>query len=457
MNREAEINRYEKYKRIIRFFTAISILAVETCIYAYAWYTVFIYDAGIPFFRRGDYLLIALYALILLFFAKLYGGFQIGYLDSGNVVYSQLLTVTLVNIITYIQIALVALRFLNPLPFVVMEIIDLVGILIWAKIFNLIYKRLFPPREMLLVYEKKEALVLLKKMENRHDRYHIDKIMDVNVGYETIVNEMVHYDSMIICDVSSKTRNKFLKFCYGESKRVYMTPKISDILVRSSEEINLFDTPLLMSRNSGLRFDQELIKRGIDLFGGILMAVLFSPFMLLVAIAIKLEDGGPIFYKQKRLTRGKKVFSVIKFRSMRVDAEKDGIARLATEGDPRITKVGRIIRACRIDEMPQVLNILRGDMSLVGPRPERPEIFNEYCKEMPEFAYRLKVKAGLTGYAQIYGKYNTSPYDKLKLDLMYIQNCSVILDLKLMIQTVKILFMKESTEGIEKGQTTAKN
>ena len=141
-------------------------------------------------------------------------------------------------------------------------------------------------------------------------------------------------------------------------------------------------------------------------------------------------------------------FYIFKFRSMRMDAEKDGIARLASENDDRITPIGKIIRMTRLDELPQLLNVLKGDMSLVGPRPERPEIAREYEAVLPQFKSRLKVKAGLTGYAQIYGKYNTTPYDKLKLDLTYIQNYSFVLDLKLILLTAKILFMKESTEGV---------
>ena len=177
--------------------------------------------------------------------------------------------------------------------------------------------------------------------------------------------------------------------------------------------------------------------------------------MAATALAIKLQDGGPAVYKQKRLTIEGRKFYVYKFRSMRVDAEKDGVARLACDGDSRVTPVGQFIRKVRLDELPQLFNILKGDMSIVGPRPERPEIARQYEAEIPEFRYRLRVKAGLTGYAQIFGKYNTTPYDKLKLDLHYIQNYSLMLDVKLIIQTVKILFMRESTEGIAAGQTTA--
>jgi lipopolysaccharide/colanic/teichoic acid biosynthesis glycosyltransferase len=170
--------------------------------------------------------------------------------------------------------------------------------------------------------------------------------------------------------------------------------------------------------------------------------------MVAVAIVIR-RDGGPAFYRQCRLTNDGKRFNVLKFRSMRVDAEKDGVARLATEKDDRITSVGHFIRKCRIDELPQLINILRGDMTIVGPRPERPEIAEKYEQELPEFSLRLQAKAGLTGYAQVYGKYNTTPYDKLRFDLMYIENYSILLDLKLMILTLRIIFSKESTEGID--------
>lgn len=177
--------------------------------------------------------------------------------------------------------------------------------------------------------------------------------------------------------------------------------------------------------------------------------------MLITAIAVKVYDGGPVLYKQVRCTRGEKEFKILKFRSMRVDAEKDGVARLASKNDSRITPVGKIIRKVRLDELPQLFNILKGDMSFIGPRPERPEIIEQYKEDMPEFAFRMKVKAGLAGYAQVYGKYNTTPYDKLKLDLTYIENYTVWLDVKLMLLTLKILFVPESTEGVDESQTTA--
>ena len=231
--------------------------------------------------------------------------------------------------------------------------------------------------------------------------------------------------------------------------RVYVVPKITDIIIRNGEDITAFDTPLILVAGKGLTIGQRFVKRVEDLVLSIPALILAAPVMAVIAIAIKLEDGGPVFYRQKRATIGGKAFDILKFRSMIVDAEKPGVSIPATDHDPRITKVGRIIRACRLDELPQLLNIIKGDMSVVGPRPERLEHMQKYGEDIPEFYYRLKVKGGLTGYAQIYGRYNTSAYDKIRLDLMYIEHYSLILDIKLILMTIRILFSKSSTEGFD--------
>ena len=214
-------------------------------------------------------------------------------------------------------------------------------------------------------------------------------------------------------------------------------------------ELNLFDSPLLLSRNNqGLQIEQAIMKRIIDIIGSLVGIVITIPIFLIVGISIKVTDGGPVIYQQTRLTKNGKKFQIYKFRTMVQNAEADGKARLASEDDPRILPIGRLLRATRLDELPQLFNIWKGEMSIVGPRPERPELAAEIEKEIPEFCYRLKMKAGLTGYAQVYGKYNTTSYDKLKLDLTYIRNYSLLLDLKLILMTPKIMMLKESTEGV---------
>ena len=213
--------------------------------------------------------------------------------------------------------------------------------------------------------------------------------------------------------------------------------------------------PFLHCTRNNRSYWYRIAKRAMDVVISALALVAASPVILISAIAIRCCDGGPVFYRQRRLTENGRTFDILKFRSMRVDAEKDGVARLASEHDDRITPVGKILRKYRLDELPQFLNILKGEMSVVGPRPERPEIAAQYEELIPEFRLRLQVKAGLTGYAQVYGKYNTNPYDKLEMDLMYIAKPSILQDIALLFATVKILFQAESTEGVADGKTTA--
>jgi exopolysaccharide biosynthesis polyprenyl glycosylphosphotransferase len=305
---------------------------------------------------------------------------------------------------------------------------------------------------MLMIYGREDAITLKLKMDARFDKYHITKLIHESAGVEAISREIADFDAVILTDLTAEIRNDLLKYCYHHEIRTYVAPKLSDIIFDGGRDITLFDTPLRLVKGKGLTPMQRLYKRLMDIVLSLIALVVALPILMIVAIAIKLEDGGPVFYKQKRATIHGKKFNILKFRSMIVDAEKEGKSIPATQGDPRITKVGKIIRATRIDELPQILNILKGDMSIVGPRPERVEHVEEYTRELPEFSYRLKVKGGLTGYAQIYGKYNTSAYDKLRLDLMYIENYTFLLDIKLILMTIRVMFSKDSTEGFDKAE-----
>ena len=391
----------------------------------------------------------AFYALFFVIFSYILGGMKIGYLKSSSLMLSQTLALIAANVSIYLETVLLSARFVNIIPMIELTAIDIVVIFIWTFLVNRIFRKLFPARHILLLYEEYDPSMLLRKVNSRKDRYLIKKSMNVEEGWESITKEMCNYDAVFLCDIHSPLRNRLVKYCYANGIRSYITPKISDIIIRSSENIHMFDTPLLLSRNNGLSFEQKLVKRFMDIIISLVMLVITSPFMLVTAVAIKLYDGGPVFFRQKRCTINGREFYIHKFRSMIVNAEKEGEVIPATDDDERITPVGKVIRKTRLDELPQFIDILKGDMSVVGPRPERVEHVEMYTREIPEFSYRLKVKGGLTGYAQIYGKYNTTAYDKLKLDLMYIQNYSLLLDLKLIIMTVKIIFVKESTEGFE--------
>ena len=352
----------------------------------------------------------------------------------------------------YFQIVLISVRFVTVFPLLKITFFDIIVVVISAWISEFIFKKLFPPRKMLLVYGEYDPTAFIQKVNSRKDKYKIEKIVDISIGFEKIKEIIPQYEGVIIYDLHSETRNLILKFCYANDIRAYSTTKVSDILIRGAESLHIFDTPLLLYRNRGLNFEQRVMKRTMDIIVSGIMLIITSPIFLIASAAIKLYDGGPVFYRQTRVTLNGKKFDIFKFRSMIVDAEKDGKSQPAADKDPRITPVGRVLRATRLDELPQLIDIFVGNMSLVGPRPERVEHVEKYTDELPEFAYRLKVRGGLTGYAQIYGKYNTTPYDKLQLDLIYIQNYSIFLDLRLLLMTIKIMFMKESTEGFTEEQ-----
>ena len=439
----------EQYKRLIKLSFATAMLLGLCWMYGVVWNQYYNEEIlQMPFYRRGIWMMVLIYGILLAFFMGTYGGFKIGYLRNGNLIYSQIMAVLFTNVVTYMQIAVIDRRLVNPIYLLPMTVGEITFIVIWTLIFQAIYRSLFPPRRMLFVEGDRKDYHLIDKMNAREDKYQICEVISYKKGMEVIKKHMEQYDAVVIGDMPSHERNLLLTHCYISGIRSYSVPKISDVLLRTSDEMNLFDTPLMLSRNIGLSIEQEWIKRAEDVVMAILLLILFSPVFLIAAVGIKCTDHGPVFYKQERLTRDSKRFMIYKFRTMVVDAEKMSGPVLASEKDPRVLPIGRFLRATRMDELPQILNILKGDMSVVGPRPERPELAAEIERTIPEFSYRLKVKAGLTGFAQVYGKYNTTFYDKLKLDLMYIRKYSLLLDLKLILMTPKIMFLKESSEGV---------
>ena len=442
------------YKRILVFILTALVVVAQTSLFGIVWYKYYRNLIFEPFWNKGNWALIALYALILILFSRLYGGLRVGYLKKLDIMYSLTLATLCTNVVAYLQITLINRWFLSPGPLFIITLLDIVIIVFWTLGSGYIYSKIYKARRMLVIYGDRAPDELIKKMNSRKDKYDISGKVHISAGDKEIYKMMHDYEAVIIWDLPSQLRNKYLKHCFAHSVRCYVTPKISDVILLGTERIHLFDTPLLVSKNMGLTAGQAIIKRSIDIIVAVTGIIISSPLMLICAAAVKCYDRGPVFYRQERLTLHGRVFRIFKFRSMCVDSEKNG-ARLASKNDSRITPVGKVLRNLHFDELPQLFNVLKGDMSIVGPRPERKAILREYQREIPEFYYRLKVKAGLTGYAQVYGKYNTTPYDKLKLDLFYIENYSVLLDLKLMLMTFKILFQKETSEGVEDTQKNA--
>ena len=437
---------YEDTKGFVRAAETLLEVVIMTLMYYAAFRKGYDFYA---FAYKGKYVLMGVYAALMYVFFLNSDCTLFGHLHRVDLVIGQVISLFAVNAFTYVQLCLIASAVISVVPMLLLLLAEIVVAVALIFVYTEVYYKLYAPHDMLLVYGNKRGVGLKIKMDSRRDKYNISKLISVDEGLEAVCREARNFDAVILTDIPAGIRNDILKYCYRYRIRTYVAPKLTDIMLRGAKDNTLFDTPLLMVKGTGLTPMQRVIKRTMDLVLCGIAMIPAAPIMLIVAAAIKIEDGGPVFYKQKRLTRGGREFEILKFRSMIVDAEKYAGAVLASEDDPRITKVGKVIRATRLDELPQLLNILKGDMSIVGPRPERKCLADEIAKEIPEFDYRLKVRGGLTGYAQIYGKYNTSAYDKLRLDMMYIENYSPLLDIKLIILTLRIIFSKDSTEGID--------
>lgn len=401
----------------------------------------------------GGVLFCFVYGVIYLFLCDLYKSFRIASTPIPDIVFGQTISFGIADLALYAECCLVDNHFVNIIPGAIAVVLQMVGTALLVTGIKQYMMRNIKPRKTLLIYGSKTTLedsrIFVKKLLKKYD--HLFEICDIK--YEDITEEEIQrvlekVDVVVLYEVSRHNKGQLMKICSEQHKAFYFTPRIEDILCQGASYKNYMDTPLMKYDYQYESISGYFGKRFIDLVLSVLCLLILWPILLFTAICIKLEDGGPIFYKQKRYTKDQKIFEILKFRSMIVDAEKDG-AKPCTGNDSRITKVGKVIRATRIDELPQIFNILKGEMSFVGPRPERVEHVEQYTEDLKEFTYRLRVKGGLTGYAQIYGKYNTSAYDKLRLDLMYIENQSLLLDLKLILMTIKVVFTPESTEGFE--------
>ncbi len=446
-----------QYKQLILFIISTVFVLLQTAIFAYIWFRFYNQpDVMQTFYNRGNYVVVVLYACMCFLFYKLFGCFRVGYLRIYDSLFTMAIAALCINAVTYVQLCLICRwKFLDHLePIIGMTLVDLGLVAIWTLFSRWLYLKLSSPRDLLVVYGEYSPDNLMNKLASRPDKYYVQEAINIDLDMDLIKEKILRCGAVVLTDIPSHERNVLLKYCFEHDVRCYTVPKISDVMIMNAAPINLFDTSLLLFRNSGIPVGQRAAKRTLDIVVALVGLVAASPIMLIIALLIKLYDGGPVFFTQERLTRGGKVFRILKFRSMRVQKEGQEYC-MTRKGDERITPVGKVLRNTHFDELPQLINILKGDMSVVGPRPECPHLAEKYCRSIPEFSFRLKVKAGLTGYAQVYGKYNTTPYDKLKLDLTYIKGYSFWLDLKLIFMTFKVLFQKESTVGIEPWQTSA--
>ena len=408
------------------------------------------------FSNKGNYVVVFSFVLLFITFSSLYGAFNIGIYRIHEIIYSFSLSVLFTNTIMYLELSLIARQLILVAPLLLGVVYQIVVIAVCSLCANTIYFKLYAARKVVAVFsDDVYGFELINKMSRISERFKIEcGINAQRATFEQIKHQIDKYEAVVICGIDKNLQKQIISYCFTKEKRTYLLPDTTDIIINNSYNIQISDTPVLMSRNRGLTLEQRAVKRFFDILLSLAGIIITLPITFICAVAIKFDDGGPVFYRQNRITQNGKIFNIIKFRSMRTDAEADG-AKKAVNDDERITRVGKIIRAFRIDELPQFINVLLGDMSIVGPRPERIENVYEYSSKYPEFELRNKVKAGLTGLAQLYGKYNTSPEDKLHMDLTYIENYSLPLDIKLMVLTFKVLFMKESTEGFKESKNVS--
>lgn len=429
---------------------------LETIPFAVCWYNVYGRNLTTPFYNRGNWIIILLFFVIYIGYVRIYEGFNIVINRISENVGSQVLALFISDIVMYFMIFLLSRNIPSVVPLFICFISQMLLSVIWAYFCHIWYFYAFPAKDTGIVYGSRCGIEDLISSYGLEKRFKVKKVE----GIEEVMDDPQGFfdglENVFLSGIHSHERNILLKICVEKNIKVYVIPRVGDAIMSGAKRLHMFHLPMLQVGRYNPSPEYLFIKRFFDIIISLLALVILSPIMLITALAIKMTDRGPVFYRQCRLTKNGKKFDVLKFRSMRVDAEKDGVARLSTgEKDDRITPVGRIIRKCRIDELPQLFNILSGSMTIVGPRPERPEIAEQYEKELPEFSLRLQAKAGLTGYAQVYGKYNTIPYDKLMMDLMYIAHPSISEDLKIMFATIRILFIPDSTEGISEDKTTA--
>lgn len=451
------MTRKEKIKKILKLSYTVLSLVIAFCTADAIWYWNVAPGWSQGFFGTETLLMVGiLFCIVYFFFAKMYDAHKIGLYRLQELAFSQMLAYGISDGVLFIAAFFWFHNFqrIRIRLFLLGFVLQLLLILINTFLFNRLYAHFDEPRKIMILYGSEDYKRLLVKIQEKKQRYQVLACMSESEDPSAIFETLAKCKDIYLCDVRDEVKDRVVLFCNAHQKDIHISMDIGDLLILGDEVSHSFDTPFLRNKKTPVAWYYPFLKRLSDIVISMIAILLLSPIMIITALSIKLYDRGPVFYKQTRLTKDGRCFEIIKFRSMKMDAEKNG-AQLSTVHDDRITPVGKIIRKLRIDELPQLFNILKNDMAVVGPRPERPEIAAQYEQDIPEFHLRLQVKAGLTGYAQVYGKYNTTPLDKLKLDLIYIAQRSVLFDLRILFYTIKIIFIPESTEGIPDGQSTA--
>jgi len=408
------------------------------------------------FYFWGNNILLLLYAANLYFTSRIYNTFKFGSAGVQEILLSWTMCLIITNSLQYLILSLLQFMLLPVAGFLVVLAVQFAIVAPLIYLSDKLYYFLNPAHKAIIIFGKEEKAREYREIIEKHrKKFVIKHIVPQDISTEKLLGYIEESESVFFLDVDEERREAMLEYCFLHSKRTYILPSFSGVLINTAKISWISNTPMFLPKSPEPDMGTRFVKRFMDISISLLAIILLSWLMLIIWIAVRLGDKAPAIYKQVRVTRGGKLFTLYKFRSMRPDAEDDGIPRLTSKEDMRVTPIGRFIRMTRFDELPQLFNVLRGVMSLVGPRPERPEIAKQYEEIYPNFSFRTKVKAGLTGFAQIYGRYNTAPDEKLFLDIIYIETLSIWQDLKLILLTLKVIFKSSSTEGVPNDSTTA--
>lgn len=450
-NRSQKIINTQQRQHAQLFLLDAVLPLLNTAAFAVCWYAYYEKWLYLTFEGYGDYMVIGFFCALYTVFVHLYGGFDLLTSRVSELIYSHVISLAMTGFFMFVVLWMLIRAYVpHILPLLLCLVVCAAFSALWSLIASRLTDKIVPAKKTVLIYDNKEAykngVQIAKTQRNRLEMVGEAEASRPLDALEAQLRD-TGAEAVLLCGIASSRRNDILKYCIDHDILAYVRPNIGDLLISNGQNLRMNHLPVLLCQRAAPSVFYLGFKRLMDILISGAALILTSPFMLATAIAIKAYDGGPVMFTQKRMTLNRKEFVIHKFRSMKVDADKGGKGIVTMQNDDRITPVGKFIRACRLDELPQLYDIFIGNMTIVGPRPERLETIELYEKDMPEFGLRLQVKAGLTGYAQVYGKANTSPYDKLQMDLMYIGEQGVLTDLKIILATIKILFMPESTEG----------
>ena len=410
--------------------------------------------------RTSGITLVTFVAMTLVM-AMVYGGFEVGRKKNKPIISSMTLAVVAVDLVTYLQLQIMNVNennndhlilFGKDFPYLLLCILlQFLTIILFVRIGNSTYFRMNPPRRCLLVLaDRGEESSTRRKIDRYRLQWHVEKVAMFDDPH--LIDLIRNSETVILSGLPAEDQMRILHQCYDLQKDVLCRAQLEDIMLSNARQVIVDDAAFLAMDYRKMTILQRLIKRGMDVLFSALVLLVLSPLMAVIALCIHFEDGGKVIFRQKRMSVNGRIFTICKFRTMSEAASSSKHQVSASADDARITKIGHFLRRTRLDELPQFWNILKGDMTLVGPRPEMLENVEKYKQQLPAFVYREKMKAGLTGYAQIEGRYNTTPEDKLMLDLMYIESFSIWLDIKLLFRTLTVFFKSDSTEGFAQEQ-----